>query len=84
MFQQFVDEVNREHGVTVDAVITTDGDSDRPLVAPVNGDGQVELYGGDLLGIIAADYLDADFVAVPISANPAVDDHFGGKGIRPR
>ncbi len=56
-----------------DAIVSTDGDSDRPLVAGVDDRGRVHFFGGDLLGIIVAKYLGADAVAIPISANDAVD-----------
>ena len=42
----------------------------------LDADGTVRFDGGDLLGIVVADYLDADAVAVPISTNDAVDIHF--------
>ena len=56
-----------------DAIVSTDGDSDRPLVAGVDVSGRVRFFGGDLLGIIVAKYLGADAVVIPISANDAVD-----------
>ncbi len=51
------------------AVVSTDGDSDRPLLADENG----EFLRGDLLGILAASYFDVDFAAVPIISNDAID-----------
>jgi phosphomannomutase len=80
--QQMADEAARAYG-PVDAVLATDGDSDRPLLCGIDADGKVRFYGGDLLGIIVADYLDADAIAVPISANDAVDVHFRQRGVRP-
>lgn len=59
-----------------DAIVSTDGDSDRPLVVGLDSDGKVHFFGGDLLGIIVAKYLGADAVAIPISANDAVDLEF--------
>ena len=56
-----------------DAIVSTDGDSDRPLVAGVDDTGRVHFFGGDILGIIVAKFLGADAVAIPISANDAVD-----------
>jgi phosphomannomutase len=50
------------------AMVTTDGDSDRPLIADENG----EAYRGDVLGIIVCQYLKARYAAVPVSANEAV------------
>ncbi len=65
-------------GGRLDAVVSTDGDSDRPLVAAVlrekASDGRrVRFLPGDLLGIIVAQYLRVDAAAVPISANDAVE-----------
>jgi phosphomannomutase len=68
----------KKHG-PIDAVVSTDGDSDRPLmlgVEPVrNGPSpcRVRFFGGDLLGMIVAEYLHADAVVVPISSNDALD-----------
>lgn len=55
------------------AVASTDGDSDRPLLLGVNGAGEVRFFGGDLLGMVVAEYLGADAVVVPISCNDAID-----------
>jgi phosphomannomutase len=60
-----------EHG-PVDAVISADGDSDRPLLLLVAG-GKAKFYPGDLLGMVTAEYLQADAVVVPISCNDAID-----------
>jgi phosphomannomutase len=79
--QRMVDDVCREHG-SVDAIISTDGDSDRPLLCGIESDGTVRFFGGDLLGIVVAEYLQADSVAVPISNNDAVDIQFAKRGIR--
>lgn len=58
----------------IDAVVSTDGDSDRPLVLGVDAaTGQAKFFGGDLLGMIVAEYLAADAVVVPISCNDAID-----------
>jgi phosphomannomutase len=57
----------------VDAVISADGDSDRPLLLGVTAEGQARFFGGDLLGLVAAEYLGADAVVVPISCNDAID-----------
>ena len=50
------------------AVISTDGDSDRPLLADENG----RFLPGDKLGALVALYLRPDFAALPVSANDAV------------
>jgi phosphomannomutase len=72
----------------LDAIVSTDGDSDRPLViamVPVDDnrvDGRrVRFLPGDLLGIVVAEYLRADAVAVPISANDAVERRMSERGI---
>jgi phosphomannomutase len=58
----------------VDAVVSTDGDSDRPLVLGVDREsGKVRFFGGDLLGMVVAEYLSADSVVVPISSNDGID-----------
>jgi phosphomannomutase len=55
------------------AVVSTDGDSDRPLILAVDPQGCVKFFGGDLVGMIVAQYLHADAVVVPISCNDAID-----------
>jgi phosphomannomutase len=56
----------------IDAVVSTDGDSDRPLILGVE-DGKVRFFGGDLVGMVVAEYLGADAVVVPISCNDGID-----------
>lgn len=70
--QSLVDDAAARHG-RIDAVISADGDSDRPLVLGVTSAGQAQFFGGDLLGMIAAEYLAADAVVVPVSCNDAID-----------
>ena len=61
-------------GGPLDAVVSTDGDSDRPLVLGVDArTGRVQFFGGDLLGMVVASFLQADAVVVPISCNDAID-----------
>jgi phosphomannomutase len=58
----------------IDAIVSTDGDSDRPLVLGVDrASGKVRFFGGDLLGMVVAEFLGADCVVVPISCNDAID-----------
>ncbi len=57
----------------LDAVVTTDGDSDRPLLMGVKT-GELRVFPGDLLGATVAEFLKADAAAVPISANPVLED----------
>lgn len=80
--QGMADDAIAEHG-PIHAVLSTDGDSDRPLVLGIDQHNKVRFFGGDLLGIVVADYLDADAISVPISANDAVDLHFAPRGVTP-
>lgn len=52
-----------------DAIISTDGDSDRPLLANEEG----EWLRGDRLGILCAQALGADHVVTPISSNSSLE-----------
>ncbi|TXN42938.1 phosphomannomutase [Methylobacterium sp. WL7] len=52
-----------------DALVTTDGDADRPLVA----DGAGRIVRGDVLGLITARYLGIDAVVVPVTAGSALE-----------
>ncbi len=51
------------------AIVSIDGDSDRPLILS----GSAKFFPGDLVGMIVAEYLGADAVVVPISCNDAID-----------
>ena len=71
--QALADEAAPKHG-PIDAIVSTDGDSDRPLILGVNrATGEVRFFGGDLVGMVTAEYLGADAVVVPISCNAAID-----------
>jgi phosphomannomutase len=74
--------VEENEGGSIDAVVSTDGDGDRPLVLGVEA-GRVRFLPGDLLGIVTADFLGARAVAVPVSASDAVDIHFRARGVIP-
>lgn len=52
----------------LDALISTDGDSDRPLLADERG----VIVPGDLLGQIAAQEIGAEVVVTPVSSNSGV------------
>lgn len=56
----------------LDAVVSTDGDSDRPLILGLE-QGAVRFFPGDIVGMIAAEFLGADAVVVPVSCNDAID-----------
>jgi phosphomannomutase len=79
--QSLVNEAWATHG-PLDAVVSTDGDSDRPMVfgleAPTaayktSSPGCVRFIPGDALGMMVAEYLRADAVVVPITCNDAID-----------
>ena len=53
----------------LDALVTTDGDGDRPLIADETG----AFLRGDLVGVLTARALGADAVATPISSNTALE-----------
>lgn len=53
----------------LDAIVSTDGDSDRPLMADEHG----EWLRGDVLGILCARYLGAGCVVTPVSSNTALE-----------
>ena len=56
-----------------DALVTTDGDADRPLLADSAG----RIVRGDVLGLITARYLAADAVVVPVTAGSAIENTGG-------
>jgi len=71
--QSLADNAAAQHG-PLDAVVSTDGDSDRPLIVAVDpATGKARFLGGDLVGMVVAEYLKADAVVVPITCNDAVD-----------
>lgn len=59
------------------AIVSADGDSDRPFVIDATG----EFHRGDVLGAIVADWLQADFAAFPVSSSDATDAYLQSKGI---
>ncbi|MFT5867568.1 MAG: phosphomannomutase [Gammaproteobacteria bacterium] len=52
----------------LDAIISTDGDSDRPMLADHTG----AIVVGDVLGVLTARYLGADVICTPVSSNSMV------------
>ena len=52
-----------------DAIISTDGDGDRPLISDENGN----WLRGDIVGLICARYLGAKKVVVPVSCNTTIE-----------
>jgi len=60
------------------AIVSTDGDSDRPFVIDEHG----TFHRGDVLGALVADWIGADFAAFPVSASDATDKYLESKGIK--
>ncbi len=56
-------------GCDYDALVSTDGDGDRPLISDEHG----RWLRGDIVGILCAAYLEADVVVTPVSSNSAVE-----------
>lgn len=59
------------------AIVSTDGDSDRPFVIDENG----VFHRGDELGAVVAHWLKADAAAYPVSSNDAVDAYLNDNGV---
>lgn len=53
----------------LDALISTDGDADRPMMFDEKG----EFVRGDLLGILTAKFLGADTVVTPVTSTSAIE-----------
>jgi phosphomannomutase len=53
----------------LDAIVSTDGDADRPLIADENGN----WLRGDIVGVLCAHFLGADSVVTPVSSNTVVE-----------
>jgi phosphomannomutase len=61
----------------VDAIVTTDGDSDRPLVSDETG----EPCSGDVLGLLVASELSATKCVYPVSSNDLLDSYFENQAV---
>ncbi|MFY0594785.1 MAG: phosphomannomutase [Cognatishimia sp.] len=57
------------HEHKLDALLSTDGDADRPMLTDAQGD----LILGDVLGAITASFLKADVICTPVSSNSMVN-----------
>ncbi len=57
----------REYGL--DAIISTDGDGDRPLISDEHGN----WLRGDIVGLLTSQYLGISQVALPVSCNTAIE-----------
>lgn len=57
----------------LDAILSTDGDGDRPLLATHRGD----VIAGDILGVLTAQALGAQAICTPVSANSIIGQSCG-------
>lgn len=64
----------------LDALISADGDADRPLLADEKG----ECIRGDALGLVAARYLGAQGVVTPVTSNSGVESRLDAQVLRTR
>jgi phosphomannomutase len=53
----------------LDAIVSTDGDGDRPLISDAKG----LFLRGDLVGAITARFLEADAIVTPVTSNSALE-----------
>ena len=62
----------------LDAIVSADGDGDRPLVADESG----APLRGDLLGLLAAEFVGADAVVTPVTSNSGIEAALNCKVLR--
>lgn len=62
------------------AIVSTDGDGDRPLLADERG----QVVSGDVLGILAARMLDASTLVTPVTSNSGIENVGNWKVVRTR
>lgn len=55
-------------GLNLDFIFSTDGDGDRPLVADEDG----EWLRGDILGLLCAETMNIEALAIPVSSNTVI------------
>lgn len=67
-----------EHGL--DAIVSADGDGDRPLVTDETG----TPIRGDLVGLIAARFLGAEALATPVTSNSGIEAAVTARVLRTR
>ncbi|MFT6904702.1 MAG: phosphomannomutase [Oleiphilaceae bacterium] len=61
--------INWSKEYNLDTVFSTDGDGDRPLMSDENGN----WLRGDILGLLSAEALNIEALAVPVSCNTAIE-----------
>ena len=66
--------------LSLDAIVSTDGDGDRPLVADEHG----RPLRGDFLGLIASRFLGTQLVATPVTSNSGLEAAGGFDVVRTR
>ncbi len=64
----------------LDAIVSADGDGDRPLVADETG----EVLRGDLVGFLGAYFLKAKTIVTPVTSNSAIETLSRAKVVRTR
>jgi len=64
----------------LDAIVSADGDGDRPLIADEKG----IPISGDICGLVTARFLGADTIVTPITSNSGLEASGSGKIIRTR
>jgi phosphomannomutase len=64
----------------LDAIVSTDGDGDRPLIADETG-AQMR---GDLIGLITAQMIGTDVVVTPVTSNSGINGSLGFQVVRTR
>jgi phosphomannomutase len=76
-----VSEIDKEKAIgwakkyKLDAIISTDGDGDRPLISDENG----RWLRGDVLGVLCVNYVGATHVAAPINVNSMLEESSSGQ-----
>lgn len=70
-------ELAHEHAEAF-AIVSTDGDGDRPFVIDEKG----TFHRGDILGLAVSEYLGSEAVAFPVSCNDAVVAYLNEKEVR--
>ena len=61
-----------------DAIFSTDGDGDRPLIADENGN----WLRGDILGLLCSQLLNIEALATPVSCNTAIEKSLNFKQVK--
>jgi phosphomannomutase len=65
--------------VGFDAIVSTDGDADRPLIGDENG----QWLRGDVVGVLAGKFLGTNYVVTPVSSNTVLEhSHYFSECVR--